>query len=72
VFAGKNRCREAVPKPIYNFTPIRNFGAFLTLSRQKPGFPLQVLEIAHAISPGFPLQSLAPHRLLFATLTAYP
>jgi hypothetical protein len=26
---------------------------------QKPGFPLQVLEIANAISAGFPLQSLA-------------
>jgi hypothetical protein len=23
--------------PIYNFTPIRNFGAFLALPRQKPG-----------------------------------
>jgi hypothetical protein len=33
--------REPVPKPIYNFTPIRNFGAFLALPRQKPGFSLQ-------------------------------
>jgi hypothetical protein len=33
----------------------RLFGA----SRQKPGFPLQVLGSAHALPVGFPLQSLA-------------
>jgi hypothetical protein len=29
-----------------------------------PGYPLQVLENAHAFSAGFPLLSLAPHGLL--------
>jgi hypothetical protein len=32
---------------------------FCVQGTQKPGFPLQVLEIANAISAGFPLQSLA-------------
>jgi hypothetical protein len=37
------------------------YGAFFCFAREtkKPGFPLQVLGIAHAIPVGFPLQSLA-------------
>jgi hypothetical protein len=32
---------------------------FLRLCRKKPGYPLQVLESADALSAGFPLLSLA-------------
>jgi hypothetical protein len=46
---------------IYNFTPIRNFGAFLALPRQKPGFPLQSF-LRRGRKKGFPLQSLAQGR----------
>jgi hypothetical protein len=34
-------------------------GALLALSRQKPGFPLQVLATTGVVAVGFPLQSLA-------------
>jgi hypothetical protein len=36
------------------------FGRIFGASRQKPGFPLQVLGFANANPAGFPLQSLAP------------
>jgi hypothetical protein len=52
------------PKPIYNFTPLWNFCAFLAQSAKNRAFRFNLF--AAGRQKGFPLQSLAPRGLTYA------